>query len=54
MKHSLPTDVVNKVLNYLASKPFSEVSLLIREIRDTAVALPDTPVEIKESCEKSE
>lgn len=37
MKHLLPTDTINKVLNYLASKAFSEVSALINEIKSLAV-----------------
>lgn len=40
MKHSLPTDIINKVLAYLASKTFSEVADLISEIKAKAEILP--------------
>jgi len=36
MKHILPTDTINKVLNFLATKPYSEVSALITEIQSSA------------------
>lgn len=38
MKHVLPTDTINKVLNFLASKSYAEVSDLIAEIKANAVA----------------
>ena len=38
MKHILPTDTVNKVLNYLAGKAYAEVNVLIAEIQKVAVA----------------
>jgi len=46
MKHILPTDTVNKILSYLASKAFSEVSSLITEIQSVAKPFvdPSAPV----------
>lgn len=41
MKHILPTDTVNKILNYLATKAFSEVNALIVEIQRVAVVFKD-------------
>ena len=41
MKHILPTELLNKVLVFLASKPFSEVSSLIAEIQRNAVKFVD-------------
>ena len=38
MKHILPTDLVNKVLNFLAGRPYSEVATLISDIQKNAVA----------------
>ena len=38
MKHILPTDLVNRVLTYLASRPYTEVMVLINEIQANAVA----------------
>lgn len=32
-RHSLPTDILQKVLNYLTTKAFSEVHSLIQEIQ---------------------
>lgn len=37
MKHILPTDLVNKVLTYMAARPYSEVALLIADIKAQAV-----------------
>ncbi len=51
MNHSLPTETINKVLGYLATKAFSEVSELINEIRVKAVPLPIAPVAEVVPCE---
>lgn len=32
MRHSIKTDLLQKVLNYLTSKPFNEVNTMINEI----------------------
>jgi hypothetical protein len=37
MKHILPTDIINKVLNYLAGRPYSEVAVLVKDIQSNAV-----------------
>jgi len=37
MKHILPTDIINKVLNYLAGRPYSEVAALVKDIQSNAV-----------------
>ncbi len=47
MKHTLPTETINKVLNYLCTKPFSEVSHLIEEVKASAVQFVETAC-----CEK--
>lgn len=39
MRHSIKTEVLQKVLNYLASRPFSEVNSLISEITSDAKAI---------------
>jgi len=36
MKHSLPTETINKILAYLSAKAYSEVADLIAEIRAKA------------------
>lgn len=41
MKHILPTDLINKILTYLSSKAYSEVALLIDEIKTKAEAYFD-------------
>ncbi len=41
MKHILPTDTINKILNYLSSRPYSEVAVLIKEIQSQAQAHPE-------------
>lgn len=51
MKHILPTDTVNKVLNYLASRPYSEVAALVKEIQSNAVAYNDSSCEQSIPCE---
>jgi hypothetical protein len=52
MKHILPTDTINKILNYLAGKSYSEVSLLIEEIRKSAVQCSEP--KCSESCSSEE
>lgn len=37
MKHILPTEIINKILNYLATKAYSEVNQLINDIQRQAV-----------------
>lgn len=39
MNHILPTDLINKVLNYLSGKPYSEVRQLIEEVTSKAKPL---------------
>lgn len=51
MNHSLPTETINKVLGFLATKAFSEVSDLINEIRGKAVPLPSAPGAEVTPCE---
>jgi len=36
MRHTIKTDILQKVLNYLSSKPFTEVSALINEVMSDA------------------
>jgi hypothetical protein len=50
MKHTLPTDTINKVLNFLAGRPYSEVANLIAEIKANAVEYVHTPLPAKD-CE---
>lgn len=41
---SIPADTINKVLNYLQTRPFGEVHALISEVMekaDEAVVVPD-------------
>jgi hypothetical protein len=42
MKHILPTDTINKILSYLAGKAYSEVAVLINEIKSEAVEFKET------------
>ena len=37
MKHILPTELVNRVLTYLATRPYTEVMLLIKDIQSLSV-----------------
>lgn len=37
MKHILPTELVNRVLAYLATRPYTEVTLIIKDIQGQAV-----------------
>lgn len=41
MKHTLPTETLNKILGYLATKAFSEVNSLILEIQRVATPFPE-------------
>jgi len=58
MKHILPTELVNRILNYLATRAYSDVSVLIRDIQsmskphedpkpDTSAAVPPALPELK-------
>lgn len=52
MEFKLKQEVLNKVLNYLASKPFVEVAGLIQEVR-TATPIKEVKVEeVKETKDK--
>lgn len=46
MKHIIPTDLINKVLNYLAGKAYSEVAILIGELKEKSVLYtePEAPL----------
>lgn len=37
MKHIIPTDLINKVLSYLSGHTYSEVAILIQDIKQQAV-----------------
>ena len=37
MKHILPTELVNRVLTYLATRPYTEVTQLIKDIQSLSV-----------------
>lgn len=52
MKHILPTDTINKMLNYLAGRPYSEVANLIAEIKANAVEhiMPVLPAKDCSDC----
>ena len=41
MKHILPTETINKVLNYLATRPYTDVANLIRDLQSQAVPYVD-------------
>ena len=63
-KHSIPTDLLNKILAYLGSKAYTEVSVLIKDIHEKIVWLdpakfmevpplpPFQPVEVSKSKEE--
>lgn len=51
MKHILPTDTINKVLNFLAGRPYSEVANLIAEIKANAVEHVVAPLPAKDCAE---
>ena len=36
MKHAVSTKVLQDILNYLANRPYSEVSVLIKTLQDDA------------------
>jgi hypothetical protein len=38
MKHILPSDLLQKIFNYLVTRPFQEVNALINEIQQKAEA----------------
>jgi hypothetical protein len=40
----LPTEVFNKLIDYVGSKPYNEVSNIIDEIRQTAQVVQDEQV----------
>lgn len=46
MKHILPTDLVNKLLTYLAGKAYQEVFQLINDIKTQAVLHVEPPVPV--------
>lgn len=41
MKHSVSTNILQDVLNYLANRPYTEVAGLIKAIQDDAKALEE-------------
>lgn len=41
MKHIFPTELINRVLNYLSTKPYAEVNQLINELKASAVQMPE-------------
>jgi hypothetical protein len=41
MKHIVSTTVLQNILNYLASRPYSEVATLIKELQEDAKPLED-------------
>ena len=46
MFHKLPTETVNKILAYLSTQPYSQVTALIREIQTNAEHIvPEIPTE---------
>jgi len=50
MKHILPTETINKILTYLATKAYAEVSDIINEVKSKALLFTEpapvtTPVE---------
>lgn len=51
MKHIIPTEVLNKVLNYLSTRPFGEVVDLITQIQQTAQLFVEPA---KEECAPEE
>ena len=48
-KVSLSVELVNGILNYLASKPFAEVAPLINKIQEEAQGQAPLPIEEPES-----
>jgi len=46
----LPVDLFNKVVDYLSSRPYKEVSMAIEEIRQTAQVI-DLPEQEEEASE---
>jgi hypothetical protein len=43
MQHILPTELLNRVIAYLATKAYSEVMGLIHEMQTKAVLVPEVP-----------
>ena len=41
MKHSVSTNVLQEILNYLASRPYTEVVVLIKTLQEDAKAIPE-------------
>lgn len=52
MKHILPTETINKVLNYLCTKPFSEVSHLIDEVKQKAIEYLEKKEDVSDAPDK--
>lgn len=49
MEYKIKQETLNKVLGYLASRPYNEVALLIHEIQNGVEAFGDVvPAETKE------
>ena len=46
MRHSIKTEILQKALNYLASRPFNEVNSLINEITSDAQPIKSEPEEV--------
>jgi hypothetical protein len=44
MKHILPTELVNRVLAYLATRPYNDVTVLIKDIQANAVPVSEDSV----------
>ena len=49
MKHELSQDLIVKVLNYLALRPYGEVAQLISEVHAACAPAPEPEPKIKEA-----
>lgn len=53
MRHSINTNLLQSIITYLASKPYSEVMAIIEQIQKDATAIEDAnaPKLVKDSNE---
>lgn len=54
MRHTIKTEILQAVLNYLALKPYSEVQNLVTAIQSDAKVDPLSKTEIETNAEKQE
>ena len=52
-RHILPTDTINKVLTYLSGKAYSEVAMIINEVKSLAAPYVDTTTKQSDPVDSS-